>query len=53
VAEVADGRCLPKIREFLLAVGAGQIDLAAVMCSMDRDTASRLWSAMESGLDVG
>ena len=52
VAEIADGRSLPKIREFLVAVGAGQLDLAAVMCGMGGDTAGRLWSAMVSGLDA-
>ena len=52
VAKIADGRCLSKIREFLVAVSAGQLDLAAVMCGMGGDMASRLWSAMASGLEA-
>ena len=51
VAEVADGRCTPKIREFMDTVGAGQLDLAAVMRGMKGEAARRLWTAMEAGLD--
>jgi len=50
VAEVADGRCTPKIREFMDVVDEGQLDLAAVMCGMKSDAARGLWEAMRSGL---
>ncbi len=52
VAAIANLRCLPKIREFRDTLGAGQLDLAAVMCGMSGDVAKRLWQAMEAGLDA-
>lgn len=52
IAEIADERCLSKIREFRDSLNAGQLDLAAVMCGMRSDVAQRLWAAMVAGLEA-